>query len=371
MNVRFDAATFALALLALGLAAACQTEASQSAEAGDAPASEAAAADTARIEEAFLTPRDTSDNVDSPAVWHGPDGQHWLLATAKQGDVIRVHDAATGEPVRRVGGSGTELGAFERPNGIAVVGDLMLIVERDNARLQVFSLPDFEPLGAFGQEHFRLPYGITAYEEAPGQYVAYVTDAYEMPDESIPPDSELGERVKQFRFSVENGELQHEFVRSFGDTSGAGVLRKVESLWADPSAGRLLIAEEQEGASQIKIYTLDGEFTGETIPTRYFPSEAEGIVLYACDGGAGYWITTDQGETGNTFHVFERRSLDYRGSFRGVEVTNTDGLALTQAGFGPFEAGAFYAVHNDGNTAAFAWADIAEALDLRADCAAR
>jgi len=46
-------------------------------------------------------------------------------------------------------------------------------------------------------------------------------------------------------------------------------------------------------------------------------------------------------------------------------VLNTDGIALTSAAFGPFAAGAFYAVHDDGNTVGIDWAAIAEALAYR------
>lgn len=162
----------------LVLFAACQTEAET---ASQDTATQAFADDVARIEEVFETPRDEADNVDSPAVWHGPDGQHWLLATAKEGDVIRVHDAATGEPIERIGGEGTEPGQMDRPNGVATVEDLMLVVERNNRRVQVFRLPEGEPLGAFGQDVLRLPYGLTVYEDG-GEYVLYVTDAYEAPD---------------------------------------------------------------------------------------------------------------------------------------------------------------------------------------------
>jgi 3-phytase len=35
------------------------------------------------LKEAFHTERDESNNVDSPAIWHGPGGENWLLATAK------------------------------------------------------------------------------------------------------------------------------------------------------------------------------------------------------------------------------------------------------------------------------------------------
>ena len=64
----------------------------------------------------------------------------------------------------------------------------------------------------------------------------------------------------------------------------------------------------------------------------------------------------------------KRRLLAHRGSFRGPMVRNTDGVALTQVGFGPFPAVAFYAVHDDGNVAAFSWSAIADALGLRKDC---
>ncbi len=337
--------------------------------------------DTIAVSEVFQTPRNTWDNVDTPAVWHGAEGQHWLLTTAKEGDVIRVHDAATGAPIRRVGGSGTGLGQFDRPNAVTVIDDLMIVVERDNRRVQVFSLPEFEPLGAFGEplgwqrevgegeDRFRLPYGVTVYrsgrENGSPVYTLYVTDAYAQPDESIPPSSELGERVKQYRITVREGELRHQHVRNFGATSGSGVLKSVESLWVDPAHGRLLIAEEMEGEAQIKVYTLDGTFTGETIPSRYFQTEAEGIMLYDCVGGeGGYWLTTDQSEQSNTFHVFDRESLAYAGSFQGDVVSNTDGIFVTEKSFGPFEQGALYAVHNDGNTVAIDWTDIAGGLGL-------
>jgi 3-phytase len=320
------------------------------------------------VDEVFTTPRDTLDNIDSPAVWHGPDGQHWLIATAKESDMLVVSDAATGETLRRVGGSGTGPGQLDRPNGIAVAGDLVFVVERDNARVQVFSLPGMRPEGTYGMGDLRLPYGIAVLPEGPGSYVTWITDNYEQPDETVPPDSLLGQRVRQYRVRPREGGANAELLRTFGATEGAGVLRVVESIGADVANGRLLIAEEREGESALKVYTLGGRFTGRIIPPAFFPSQAEGMALYTCGTRDGYWIATDQSVSANTFHVFDRRTLAHAGSFRGRTVRNTDGVALTQAGFGRFPAGAFYAVHDDGNVAAFSWADIADALGLRKDC---
>jgi 3-phytase len=146
------------------------------------------------------------------------------------------------------------------------------------------------------------------------------------------------------------------------------VLKVVESIALDMPNRRLLIAEELETGSHIKVYTPEGKFTGQIVGQGLFPHQAEGIILYACGDSAGYWVATDQDLTVNTFHVFDRATLRHLGSFRGDSTLNTDGIALTQRGFGKFPSGAFYAVHNDGNVAAFSWVAIADALGLRKDC---
>lgn len=350
-------------ILALVSVAACSG--------GDTKAAEVAATKTDSVvvvREKYITPFDSADNVDGPAIYHGPDSTHWLLATAKDPDVVIVYDAATGAVVRRVGGSGTGKGQMRRPNGILVLGDsLVLVVERDNARVQGFRLPSFESLGTFGERLLRKPYGLTAVADS-GVYSVYVTDNYETADEQVPPDRELGARVKQFRVRVANGAVRAEHVRSFGDTAGVGVIRVAESIVADRAQKRLMIAEENTTDSFIKVYDLDGRFTGQTFGRGRFPQQAEGIALYACGDSAGYWITTDQGDSVNTFHVFDRVSLDHLGAFTGATTRRTDGVALTQRAFGPFPAGAFFGSHLDGGVGAFSWADIAAALHLRADC---
>ena len=362
----YPTASFSSCVVGLAVLLLVATGCSGTPAAGKGPGGDPA---VARLPETWLTHRDTLDNIDSPAVWHGPDGQHWLLSTAKTTHVLVVNDAATGAPIRRVGGPGRELGRLQRPNGIAVIDNLALVVERDNHRVQVFRLPDFASLGTFGDSVLRLPYGLTVFaDKEPGHYIAYVTDNYEMPDETVPPDSLLGQRIRQFRLSLAPTKVTAETVRTFGETSGPGVLKVVESIEADPPHDRLLIAEELEGGSVIKEYTLEGKFTGRLVGEGLFPHQAEGIILYSCGDTAGYWVTTDQSLEVNTFHVFDRTSLAHLGSFRGDTTLNTDGIALTQRGYGGFPNGAFFAVHNDGNVAAFSWGAIADALKLRKDC---
>src|SRR3546814_2462843 len=79
----------------------------------------------------------------------------WLIATAKRSNRLRVFDGESGEPLRTVGGPGVRPGEFSYPNGISVIDALLLVVERDNHRVQVLRLPDFLPLATFGEHDLR------------------------------------------------------------------------------------------------------------------------------------------------------------------------------------------------------------------------
>ena len=337
----------------------------------------ASTADAARpvVAEAYLTAADESMNIDSVAVHRGTGGATWLFATAKTGHVIRIYDAATGAHLRDLGRQGSALGELLRPNGVIAQDDLLIIVERDNHRVQVFALPTLAPLGTFASDRLVKPYGgYLETVEGRSRYRLYVTDNYELADEQIPPDSELGRRISVFDLAVERDEtgiptaLQAKFVRTFGETSGPGVLRVVESIHGDPAADRLLVAEEDPASGiVIKVYSFAGRFRNEIIGEGLFSTQPEGIALFEC-GDGGYWIATDQDDATNVFHLFDRRTLAHVGAFEGRVTRNTDGIGLTQLRFGPFRAGALFAVHDDQAVSAFDWRAIARALALPRGC---
>ncbi len=320
------------------------------------------------VKEIFTTQLDTLDNIDSPGFWQGPEGKNWLLATAKDGNKVIVYDAATGKKMTSFGQGGNGPGELDRPNGIAVVDSVAFVVERDNHRIQLFALPSLQPLGIVGEKNLRRPYGISV-DSHNELYHLYVTDNYENPDESIPAPDSLGHRVHHFTVALAEGEPKVRHIRAFGDTEGKGVLYKVESILMDRTYNRLLIADEFESQRNIKIYTLEGSFTGDVFDSTFFAYEPEGITLWSCSSdSSGYYIATDQDEVVNTFQVFDRKTLEYCGGFTGEITRNTDGVALTQAAFGPFSHGVFYPVHNDGSVSAIAWNEIASALNLRVRC---
>lgn len=339
-------------------------------EAAPAPVAEGPA--SILVKEAFVTMLSPVDNIDSIATWVTPEGGLWLIATAKDSGRLVVFDGDSGETLRSVGASGTEPGQFQRPNGIAVFGDLAFVVERDNHRVQVLRLPDFTPAGMFGAEVLLKPYGLWLRESAPMELQLDVTDSYQNADNSLPALSELDRRVKRFRVMLGDDGVESALLEtSYGDTSDAGAVRWIESIVGYLLQDRWLIPEEyiEDEPGEIRVYDGSGRYQGVDLGGGMFGGQPEGLALYDCPDGSGYWIATDQQLDTNRFHVFDRRSLEHVGSFHGATVKFTDGVALHPAPSARFPAGAFYAVHHDQGVVAFDWRDVAGALDLKAGCA--
>lgn len=316
------------------------------------------------INEIFQTTSDSTDNVDSPAFWKGKNGETWIITTAKETDLLIVDNAENGRNIKRIGSSGNGLGQFDRPNGIFVIDDYCFVVERDNHRLQIFHLPDFQPLGIIGDTILIKPYGIYINKVDDKQFDIFITDNYETKDEKIPPNNELNKRVHKFNINLSNKNLHWEYLYAFGDTTNPGALKIVESICGDPQNNNLLIAEEDVSQSSVKVYDFNGKFTGKSFGIGLFKSQVEGIALYDCGNGKGYWIVTDQSENRNKFLFFDRITFEYITSFTAKNTTNTDGIWLTQQAFGKFTKGAFFAVNNDTNVSIFDLANLLNKLNL-------
>ncbi len=309
---------------------------------------------------------DELDNIDSPAFYKDETGAY-VITTAKSTDQLVVYNAVSGNVVKRVGTSGTDLGQFDRPNGIWVYGNLCFVVERDNKRLQILELPDFKPLLTFGEDKLDSPYGLTVFRKN-GTFNIYITDNYEFEKDVIPADSLLDKRVLHYTFEYKAGMIDDlKFVKYIGETTGDGVLRVVESINADPVNDNLLIAEELEGEGKtcIKVYDLAGNYKN-TIGLGLFKSQAEGLALIRCNTD-GYWISTDQSKESNIFHFFDRKTFKLVSSFESIDLKNTDGIWLTQESFDVNSKGAFIAVNDDGGIGVWNLEALLLKMDIKCD----
>jgi 3-phytase len=324
------------------------------------------------VPETWVSAPTPAEELDSLASWTAADGATWLIATAKSTHRLVVYDGDTGERLRSVGEEGDGPGQFDRPNGIAVYGDHLFVVERDNHRVQVLSLPDFTPLGSFGDGILRSPYGIWINETEPDELEVYVTDSfmYGKRFDQVPPWDELDQRVRRFRVQFDQaGRLRSNYGGAFGDTAPDTALRMVESIAGDAAHDRLLIADEDtRHLSTLREYTFSGRYTGRSLPQDAFGAEAEGVALWSCPDGGGYWIAVDQLAPLTIFHLFDRETLAPRGSFQGEMTAHTDGVDLHASATARFPGGVLYAVHDDKSVSAFDLREVAATLGLARDC---
>ena len=323
------------------------------------------------VKEAFVTPSTPEENIDSPASWL-QDGKRMLVATAKASDQLVVYDGDSGQRLRTVAGPGAGLGQLSRPNGIATIDDrFAFVVERDNHRVQMFSLPDFTPLLAFGQEQLQQPYGLWVRPLDDG-YEVLVSDAYmagedAQGDDIVPPLEQLDRRFQRYQVRQAADQWSATASGAFGDTSAAGAIRVPESLFGDVDNNRLLVAEEDvPTGTRLREYDLQGKYLGRDVGTGNYVAQAEGIALLRCADGSGWWLASDQFADRTVFHLFDRRSLAHVGSFAGEATGLTDGVWLDERGDARFPQGAFFASHLDQGVAAFDWRDIVTALELPA-----
>ncbi|AXK71361.1 phytase [Lysobacter sp. TY2-98] len=325
------------------------------------------------VPERFVSVESPDDELDSPATWSTEDGRTWVIVTAKSTHRLVVYDGDSGERLSEVGSRGTAPGQFNRPNGVAVHGDFVFVVERDNHRVQVLSLPDFKSVATFGDTDLRSPYGLWIHEVEPGDLDVYVTDNFMdgAKFDVVPPLPQLAQRVKRFRVDVDGPDRVHaRLVGSFGDTTDAASLHIVESIAGDPANDRLLVADEDTARpSTLREYGFDGRYTGRSTASGTFTAQAEGVALWTCDADVGYWVGVDQLAPHTVFHVFDRTTLAPVGSFEGRTTSHTDGISLYAAATPSFPHGVMYAVHDDRAITAFDLRDVATALHLSERCA--
>lgn len=298
----------------------------------------------------------TPAETDSLAIEQRSDGTFVVFATAKTGNRIDVLDAATGKHLKSLGREGRGAGEFRRPNSVATtrfsvskngsgekdVARVLFVVERDNARLQAFDVDSLHPLGVFGEGTLAKPYGIAVLDRGDSKQL-FITDV----------EGPSTRRVHVFDVAHRNGGLSVRHVRSFGDERGAGAILEPESIAVDERRGRLLICDEEQTQKCVKVYTTDGRFTGETFARGLVKGDPEGIIVIEQDADR-FIVLTDQQPDKSIWHVFDAESYAHRGAFTGTPtIANTDGICFTTRGFGPFERGAFFAVHDDAEVRAF------------------
>lgn len=322
----------------------------------------ATADEPAQVPQAWKSSGTQYDNTDSLAACRVGNAVH-VFATSKDGDRIDIFNGATGAFIRAHGQTGTAPGQFRRPNGVVVVEfgrsapqvppvqtkPVVMVIERDNDRVQGFWPTDLSHAVTFGTGELHRPYGGAVSYRPDGPFL-YVTDTNVSPDQV----------VKVYRLAFKNGEVRAKHIRTFGETSGPGQIGEAESIIVDDEHGHVLLCDEV--GKNVKVYSATGDFTGKTFGDGLVGGDPEGIAVYDHADG-GFVILTDQRPSISIFHVFQRKTYDYIGAFTGTpNIANTDGICLYPSKVGDHPAGMLYAVHDDADVRAYSIKQIHAAI---------
>lgn len=295
-------------------------------------------------------------DINALATWLTPEGETWVIASAGSSGQLLVYDGQGGALLHRLSVPGN----LAHPDGIAVHGDLLLVLERDAGRVALLGLPEFELLGHFGEGWLHLPRSLWLYESAPGELDVYVIDA---PSRSGPAAGL--QQVKRFRLQADASPIRAWRLGSFDLARQDGA--PIRALAGDAALDRLLLGQSAPAATDLPLYTLDGRFR-EQPGSLMLHGLPEGLALYECPGEHGYWLLHETQAGHGHFLVLDRLTLESRGSFSIRGLTSRGGIALHPLPSERFPWGALYFIDAGHGIAALDWRDIAHALELWLDC---
>jgi len=293
--------------------------------------------------------------VDSIAMWVAPNPEQSILyITDKTKNCLEKHDPVSNIFLGRLGSSGSAPGQLRYPNGIDIaynvptgrgVRDLLIVTDRDNNRLAIWSLPDETYMGSVSDPAMIEPYGVATFWEG-DQLQVFATDNGGPTDDvfifNILPDSQGVRGVLQRTIATQT---------------------ILESLTVDQFHRRLLLCDEKR--SEVMVYDLQGNLL-QRFGLGHFVREPEGIQIYDTGEGTGYIIVSDQIANPTEYEVFDRQTFAWLGNFSG-STRDTDGIEIVQTALSNLPNGSFFAQHTDRNAHCYDWGAIANALGLRTE----
>ncbi|WP_299328620.1 phytase [Parasphingopyxis sp.] len=279
----------------------------------------------------------TDDAADDPAIWHHPTdpAQSLIVGTDKQAGlyVYGLDGARRGfYPAGRV--NNVDLLTVRRRNGDAV---LVAASDRNDELTAHVSLFWLDPgSGALA------PAG--RIEAGPGEGYGFCM--------ALAPDG----LVHTF-LNTKEGTIYHQRLDwidgiQVRDTRTMTVPTQPEGCVVDGRNGTLYVGEEAAGVWRFDLETGEGELVIRTDGDRLV-ADVEGLALAPAGEDGGYLIASSQGD--HAFAVYRLPDFGYVGRFYIADsetidgVTETDGIELSLANFGPaFPNGLF--VVQDGHT---------------------
>jgi 3-phytase len=83
--------------------------------------------------------------------------EYWLFILSQDSNKIFILNALSGKYIKSLGSHGDAIGQFDTPSDMSIYDDYLFILERDNHRIQIFSLPELKFVGIIGEVELTAP----------------------------------------------------------------------------------------------------------------------------------------------------------------------------------------------------------------------
>jgi 3-phytase len=227
--------------------------------------------------------------------------EYWLFILSKDCSKIFILNALSGKYIKSLGTCGDKVGEFDGPVDMTIYDDYLIILEKDNHRVQIFSLPELVYVGFIGEIELSNPNCIESIKLKKDNKefcCLYIGDNL---------DNKPSRRKCYFRFIFEINKMgiyDTEVLKIEPDNKGE--LGYIESIRYDSVHDNLLIVDKL--SKDIKVFNFENNYK-KTILKDQFKGEPGDIDLMK-DNNKGMIFIGDFSRLDNFFHIYSR-DLNY------------------------------------------------------------
>ena len=241
---------------------------------------------------------------------------------------------------------------LKRPNNVAIEydfpisdstsTDILVVTEREQQQVRLFSVPDMQALDNGGfpvfsdveKANYDLPMGIAMYRSPKDNSFYFIVSRKEGPETDY---------LHQYKISSDSlDQVSAELVRRFGNFSGKD---EIEAVAVDDELGHVYYSDE---GHCVRKYHAEPDMGNEELAcfgSNYFKEDIEGIAIAKNPDGSGYLMVSDQQNDGG-FHLFDRKDNTFIKTLY-LRTQETDGCdIITSPINSTFPKGIFVAMNN-------------------------
>ena len=219
--------------------------------------------------------------------------EYWLFILSQDSNKIFILNALSGKYIKSLGSHGDAVGQFDTPSDMSIYDDYLFILEKDNHRIQIFSLPELKFIGIIGEVELTAPNcleTIKLRKDKKNYCCVYVGDNL---------DNKPSRNKCYFKFILElneSGIYDTEVTRyEPKDNSNLGY---IESIKYDGICDNLYIVDKL--SKDIKVFNFNDQYK-KTILKNYFKGNPGEINITQNRIFIGDFSRLD-----NFFHIFSR-----------------------------------------------------------------